>query len=258
MTRKTLVIGHRGASREAPENTLASFRLAFEQGADGIEADFWLSLDGEIVCLHDDNTRRTSGVKLRVEQSTWQELRQLDVGGWKGENWRGEPIPSLAQVLAALPADKRLFIELKGGPGIIPRLCATLAAAGVEPQRLRLLSFSAELIRSLKERLPEYRACWLTDYRWRAAWHPSPREVLDTLRSCRADGLASRSRGILESSFVAALREESREIHVWTVDAAAEARRLAALGVDSIMTNRPLWIGRSLDQQELTRAGGSS
>jgi glycerophosphoryl diester phosphodiesterase len=258
MTRKTLVIGHRGASREAPENTLGSFRLAFEQGADGVEADFWLSLDGEIVCLHDDSTRRTAGVDLRVEQSTWQELRRLDVGGWKGENWRGERIPSLAQVLAALPADKRLFIELKGGPGIIPRLSATLAAAGVEPQRLRLLSFSAELIRSLKELLPDYRTCWLTDYRWRGAWHPSPREVLDTLRNCRADGLASRSRGVLERSFVAALREESREIHVWTVDAASEAQRLAALGVDSIMTNRPLGIGRSLDRQELTRAGSSS
>ena len=258
MTRKTLVIGHRGASREAPENTLASFRLAFEQGADGIEADFWLSLDGEIACLHDDSTGRTAGVDLRVEQSSWQELRRLDVGVWKGEAWRGERIPSLAQVLATLPADKRLFIELKGGPGIIPRLSATLAAAGVEPQRLRLLSFSAELIGSLKELLPDYRACWLTDYRWRGAWHPSPREVLDTLRNCRADGLASRSRGVLERSFVAALREESREIHVWTVDAAAEARRLAELGVDSIMTNRPLWIGRSLDQQEPTRAGGSS
>jgi glycerophosphoryl diester phosphodiesterase len=254
MTRRTLVIGHRGASREAPENTLASFRLAFEQGADGIEADFRLTADGEIVCLHDDATGRTAGVDLRVAESGWAELQALEVGSWKGEAWRGERIPSLKQVLDILPADRCIFIELKSGAGIIPRLAATLAASGVAPQRIRLLAFSAELIRSLKERLPGYRCCWLTDYRWRASWHPSQQQVLDTLKSCGADGLASRARSILDPSFVAALREESLEIHVWTVDAAAEARRLAELGVDSIMTNRPHWIGRRLADQEPARA----
>jgi glycerophosphoryl diester phosphodiesterase len=255
MARKTLVIGHRGASRDAPENTLASFRLAFDQGADGIEADFRLTVDGEIVCLHDDSTGRTAGVDLRVEESTWEELRRLEVGGWKGDGWRGERIPRLKEVLLALPADKSLFIELKSGPEIIPHLVATLAAVGVEPGRIRLLAFSAELIRALKECLPGYRACWLTDYRFRGAWHPSRQEVLGTLRRSRADGLASRSRGILDHAFVAALREESREIHVWTVDAAAEARRLCALGVDSIMTNRPGWIGRRLAEKELAAGG---
>jgi len=250
MTRKTLIIGHRGASREAPENTLASFQLAFQQGADGIEADFQLTADGEIVCLHDASTGRTAGVDLRVDQTGCQELLRLDVGAWKGETWRGERMPTLAQVLAALPAGKCFFVELKSGPQIIPRLGEILGAAAVAPERIRLLSFSAELIRTLKDCLPAYRACWLTDYRWRVTWHPSQQEVLDTLRRCRADGLASRSRAILEHSFVAALREQSQEIHVWTVDAASEARRLAALGVDSLMTNRPGWLGRSLLRPE--------
>lgn len=255
MIRKTLVIGHRGASHEAPENTIASFRLAFEQGADGIEADFRLTRDGEIACLHDDSTGRTAGVDLQVKDSTWEELRRLEVGGWKGERWRGERIPSLKQVLLALPAGKRLFIELKSGLEIIPHLAATLAGGCVEPGQIRLLAFSAELIGALKERLPAYRACWLTDYRFRGAWHPSRQEVLETLRRCQADGVASRSRDILDHAFVAALREESREIHVWTVDGAAEARRLGALGVDSIMTNRPEWIGRCLAEQGVARGG---
>jgi len=254
MTRKTLVIGHRGASREAPENTLASFRLAFEQGADGIEADFRLTSDGEIVCLHDDATGRTAGVELRVAEATWEEMQALEVGSWKGEAWRGERIPSLRQVLDVLPAGKCLFIEIKSGPEIIPRLAATLAASGVAPGQIRLLAFSAGLIRTLKEELPGYRSCWLTDYRWRGGWHPTPRQVLDTLKNCGADGLASRSRSVLDASFVAALRGESLEIHLWTVDAAAEARRLADLGVDSIMTNRPLWIGRCLAGREPARA----
>ena len=250
-----LVIGHRGASREAPENTLAAFRLAFEQGADGVEADFRLTGDGAIVCLHDDSTGRTAGVDLTVQLATDEALRRLEVGSWKGENWRGEPIPTLEQVLLALPAGKMLFIELKSGPQIIPRLAATLAGAPVPPAAIRLLCFSAELIRELKERLPAYRACWLTDYRFRGAWHPSPGQVLETLRQCRADGLASRSRSILEPSFVAALRQEGREIHVWTVDAAREARRLCGLGVDSIMTNRPGWLRRSVAELAPTGAG---
>ena len=245
----TLIIGHRGASRDAPENTQASIELAFQQGADGVEADFRLTRDGRIVCLHDDGTARTGGAELRVADCTFEELRRLDLGLWKGERWRGQRLPLLSELLAALPAGKRLFIELKSGAEIVEPLAATLAAAGVDPARLRLLAFSPELIFALKARLPDYRACWLSDYRWRGHWQPSPRQVLDTLRDCRADGLASRDRAILDAAFVDTLRRDSLEIHVWTVDRAASARRLVALGVDSIMTNRPGWLRRALAEE---------
>ncbi|HBG04706.1 MAG: glycerophosphodiester phosphodiesterase [Geobacteraceae bacterium GWC2_58_44] len=248
MVPRTLIIGHRGASLEAPENTLSSFRLAFEQGADGVEADFRLTGDGEIVCLHDDGTARTAGVDLRVEEATLSELRLLDVGAWKGARWAGERIPTLQEVLCALPAGKMLFIELKSGPEIVSPLAALLAGSGVPAAQIRLLCFSADLIRLLKERLPDYRACWLTDYRFRGAWRPSPRELLDSLEASRADGLASRDRAVLDASLVLALRAHSMEIHVWTVDAASAGRRLCALGVDSVMTNRPGWLRRSLSE----------
>jgi glycerophosphoryl diester phosphodiesterase len=249
MSGSTLIIGHRGASRDAPENTLASFGLAFRQGADGVEADFRLTRDGQIVCLHDDSTRRTGDADLVVAESTLKELRRLDLGLWKGEKWRGERMPLLSEVLAALPAGKSLFIELKSGLEILSPLAATLAASGVEPSRLRLLAFDRELILAAKERLPEYRACWLTDYRFRGAWHPSREQLFATLRESRADGLASRDRSILDADLVGALRKKSLEIHVWTVDAAASGRRLCALGVDSIMTNRPGWLRQALSRQ---------
>ena len=155
-------------------------------------------------------------------------------------------MPTLREVLAALPAGKSLFIELKSGPEIVDPLAAVLAQACVEPERLRLLAFDADLIRLVKERLPGYRACWLTDYRFRGAWRPSSSQVLATLGVSRADGLASRDRAILDEQLVRALREKFLEIHVWTVDAAAAAGRLCALGVDSIMTNRPGWLRRAL------------
>ena len=246
MPGNTLIIGHRGASRDAPENTLGSFRLAFEQGADGIEADFRLTRDGRVVCLHDDSAARTAGVDLRVEEATLAELRRLDFGAWKGAQWAGERIPTLAEALRSLPAGKRLFIEVKSGAEIIPSLAADLATAAVPADRIRFLSFDPGLILALKERLPQYRACWLTDYRRRGAWHPSAEEVLAQLADCRADGLASRDRAILDLHLVQALRARGLEIHVWTVDAASACRRLCRLGVDSVMTNRPGWLRRQV------------
>ncbi|MFV2065815.1 MAG: glycerophosphodiester phosphodiesterase family protein, partial [Pirellulales bacterium] len=98
-----LIVGHRGASHDAPENTLAAFQLAWQRGADGVEGDFYLTSDGHIVCIHDADTERVAGEKLIVAESTLADLRQLDVGAWKGERWRGEKIPTLEEVLATVP-----------------------------------------------------------------------------------------------------------------------------------------------------------
>lgn len=244
-----LIIGHRGASRDAPENTLASFRLAFQQGADGVEADFRLTRDGRIVCLHDAGLARTAGSDLTVAGSTLAELERLDLGGWKGDTWRGERIPTLAGALALLPAGKKLFIEIKCGAEIIEELALDLERARVSPEAIRFLTFDRNLVISLKERLPAFRTCWLCDYRWRGAWHPSQGEVLATLEEIGADGLASRDRAILDAPFVRQLRDRGLELHVWTVDAARAAERLCALGVDSIMTNRPGWLRGALTRR---------
>ena len=244
-----MIIGHRGASRHAPENTLAAFRLAWEEGADGIEADFRVSGDGRVVCLHDASTGRTAEKDLDVASSLLPELRRLDAGRWQGPAWQGERIPTLAEVLACLLPGKRLFIELKSGPEIVAPLVQELARSGTAPEQLRLLAFSAPLLAELKAQLPGYRACWLTDCRrWLpgGVWRPSREEILATLRRSGFDGLAIRGRAILDERFVAALRREGYEIHVWTVDAAAAARRFVALGVDSIMTNRPGWLRQKL------------
>lgn len=215
-----------------------------------------MTLDGEIVCLHDGSTLRTAGVDLRGEEATLSQLRRLDLGAWKGAAWAGERIPTLKDVLSMLPAGKMLFIELKGGPEIVAPMAAVLADSGVPPGQIRFLSFSADLIRLVKERLPDYRACWLTDYRFRGAWRPSPGEVLATLKASHADGLASRDRSILDAALVKAVREEKLELHVWTVDSARAGRRLCALGVDSIMTNRPGWLRRALGGTGASRGSG--
>lgn len=244
-----LIIGHRGASREAPENTLESFRLAWDQGADGIEADFRLAADGRIVCMHDETTARTTGVDLKISDTTLKELRRLNAGLWKGSAWSGAMIPTLDEVLAAIPDGTWLFIEIKSGPEIIPGLERVLRQSGISPERIRMLSFSAQLIAELKQRLPEWRACWLCDYRHTLqgnVWRPSREYVLDTLRRTGADGLASANLAFLDRNLAEALKERGKELHVWTVDRLPAARYLCDLGVDSIMTNRPGWLRQQL------------
>lgn len=250
MAVSTLLIGHRGASHCAPENTLAAFRLAWEEGADGIEADFRLTADGSIVCLHDASTGRTADRDLIVAATSLAELQRLDVGGWLGAAWEGERIPTLGETLALLPPGKKMFIELKSDVEIIAPLADELRRSGVAAEQLRLLSFNAPLLVQLKTLLPGYRCCWLTDYRRalrRCGWQPSREKVLATLRQSGVDGLASRGLEILDRQFVTDLRQEGHEIHVWTVDDVASAHRFRDLGVDSIMTNRPGWLRQRLD-----------
>lgn len=247
------IIGHRGASRDAPENTLESFRLAWEQGADGIEADFRLTADGRIVCMHDESAKRTTGVDLKIAESQLQELKNLDAGRWKGSHWSSVTIPTLDDVLAALPHNSWLYIEIKSGREIITPLEKVLCASGHSPERIRLLSFSAPLITELKQRLPDWYACWLCDYRFSAlknVWYPSKEFLLDTLRRCGADGLASANRSFLDQNLVDTLKASGSEIHVWTVDRLSSAQNLRDMGVDSLMTNRPGWLRQKLTADE--------
>ena len=97
------------------------FKLAIEQGADGFEADFYLTRDGHVVCFHDKDTERITGKKLPVTETPFDELRRLDVGSWKGPQWKGEQMPTLEEVLAAVPDGKK---DLHRAEVELPRWCA--------------------------------------------------------------------------------------------------------------------------------------
>src|SRR5690349_6499814 len=116
------IVAHRGASFDAPENTVASAKLGWEQKADAVEIDIYLSKDGRIVVLHDADTKRTAGSVGKVVESTAEHLRTLDAGSWKGADWKGEKIPFLEEIIATVPEGGRLFIEIKCGPEILPEL----------------------------------------------------------------------------------------------------------------------------------------
>src|SRR5262249_52335116 len=130
------IIAHRGASLDAPENTLASARLGWEQGADAVEVDVRQSRDGHIVVIHDAHTRRTARVRKRVRAHSLAELRALDVGRWKHRHFAGERIPTLNEVIETVPPGKRLFVEIKSGPECLPQFVDTVKRSGKAPSQI--------------------------------------------------------------------------------------------------------------------------
>jgi glycerophosphoryl diester phosphodiesterase len=251
------IIAHRGASHDAPENTLAAFRLAWEQGADGIEGDFYLSKDGQIVCMHDKTTKRTADKDLTVAEATLEELRQLDVGSWKSPQFAGERIPTLAEVLAIVPEDKLIYVEIKCGPEIVPYLPPVFKASGLSAKQIRIIAFDENVIAAVKQQLPEIKAFWLTSYKQNKAtgkWKPTPAEVRKTLREVKADGLGTKAETqVVDQKFAQELRAGGWEFHTWTIDEIPLARQFMEWGVDSITTNRPAFLRKNLERAVINR-----
>lgn len=245
-----MIVGHRGASHAAPENTLAAFRLAWQEEADGVEGDFRLTADGEIVMLHDEDTERTADRKLVVARSTLEQLRALDVGAWKASEYAGERIATLREVLDEQPEGKWLFIELKTGPEIVPPLKQVLSVEGVPRDRLVIIAFDRDVVAAVKQAMPDLKAHWLTKYKqdWMRRWHPTSDKVIATLKEAAADGLGSQANPeVFDKRFVAEVRRAGfSEFHVWTVDDPAVARFYIEQGVWSLTTNRPAQLREQL------------
>jgi len=253
------IIAHRGASYDAPENTLAAFQLAWHQGADGIEGDFHLTKDGHIVCIHDETTKRTGRagskvVDLKVAESTLATLRRLDVGRWKHRRFAGQRIPTLGEVLAMVPKGKLFFVELKVGPEIVAPLKTVLDESSIEPEQVIIISFNAHTIRQAKKTLPDVKAHLLTGFRrpegdrdWKRA-SPTLDEVVRALRYSGADGLGVHANAeVVDRAFLDAVKAMGiREYHVWTVDQPRPARHFLRLGAYSITTNRPAYLRKAL------------
>lgn len=235
------IIAHRGASFDAPENSISAMKLAWQQGADGIETDIHFSRDGHIVVIHDSDTKRVAGVQHRIAACTWEQLKGLDIGRRKHARWTGETIPTLDAVLATIPEGKSIFIEIKVDTRILPMLEKTLAASGKSPAQIRILTFDLASARKAKKRFAQYQVYWLVGYGDDEATGQPPEvdELIKLAKSAKLDGLDLDSRFPINSAFVQKIHAAGLQAHVWTVDDPRLAAELGAAGVDSITTNRP-------------------
>ena len=241
------IIAHRGASYQAPENTRASALLAWEQNTDAVEIDVYLSKDNRIVVRHDKNTKRTSGVDLKVSEATSQELRKLDVGSWKDLKYAGEKVPFIEEIIETIPPKKKLFVEIKCGPEIVPILTKTLVESG-KIEQIVIIAFDLEVATQAKQAMPQVPVYWLLstkkDNETKQQLPHDPKN-LQIAQDRGLDGLDVHYAGVTPE-FMQAVKQFGQKLYVWTVDDPVEAQRLVDLGVTGITTNRPGWLREQL------------
>jgi glycerophosphoryl diester phosphodiesterase len=230
------IVAHRGASASAPENTLLAFRTAWELGVESVELDVRLSRDGEVVVIHDETTERVAGVRRAVADQTLAELARLDAG-------RGEPIPTLAQALATVPAGRTLFVEIKTGAATAGTIAQAIRAADPAQRgaRVALQGIDPRALAALAAALPEWPAYWTAfppvDDQDRPL--PYPLGVVAEARRRGFTGLALLASSVTEELLAEAQRA-GLAMDVWTInDAAGLAAALARDDIRWIETDHP-------------------
>lgn len=235
------LVAHRGASGEAPENTLPAFKLAWEQGADAIEGDFHLTADGRIICLHDGDTGKTCGVKHLVAKTNFATLRKLDAGSWFDEKFAGTKIPTLEEVAATVPPGKKFFIEVKSSPKIVPTLIDVLEKSKLKEEQIVVISFQSEVIAAVEKARPGWKCCWLTSIKGDQATQlkPTTASLLQTLRDLKCDGVSTSANPLISPQSIADIRKAGFEYHTWTINDPQVAKRFLTHGARSITTDFP-------------------
>ncbi len=233
---RLLVIAHRGASADAPENTLAAVRLAWEMGADAVEVDVRRTRDGRIVVIHDEDTARIAGVRHVVADTDAAMLRHLDVGGRFDARFAGERIPFLEEMLDTVPSGGLIAVEIKDGPGSAPAIADIVAA---HPARggVTFISFDPASLAAIRRLLPDRPAFLVADRGGRRR-SGGTRGLIELALGHGFAGIDADHRMISEG-FADAVLVRGLALWCWTVDDAAAARRMVSRGVVGITTNRP-------------------
>ncbi len=227
---QVLVIAHRGAIREAPENTLKSFQKAIAIGSDYIEFDVHLSKDGKIVVIHDERLKRTTGINGKVRDFTANQLAEMNAG-------EGEHIPTLEEVIQLCKGKIKLQIEIKDA-GIATQLIETLSRNDLLGQVLISSFIHDELVRikNLNFHIP----CATLDpagLSWVAMW-VRRNSIIKNTKGLQMDGTHPFHK-IVNLQFVRIAHAAGLFVNPWTVDDPARIRGLLEWGVDGIITNNP-------------------
>lgn len=237
-----LVIAHRGASGSAPENTMAAFEKAIAFGSDMIELDVQRSKDGHIVVIHDHTLKRTTNGTGEVRQHTLEELQQLDAGSWFGEEFAGERIPTLTQVLDLVRGKCALNIEIKNlpypDPEVEAELVKLLHESGFPLEEVIISSFDHRALVRIEEIEPKLRTAALFSH------YPASLAGIDTK-------ILHPSWQLIRPEFME--WATGRMVNVWTVDKPERWDLLLAAGVDGIITNHPEQLNAYLQEKGLVR-----
>ena len=231
-----LYVGHRGASYLAPQNTLASINLAWELKADGAECDVMLTADKQVILFHDKSTSKITGQNHVGRETSWEQLSKLTVIPAESNlpKYNHETIPLLKDVLATIPPDRMLVIEIKTGPEILPFLKEVVDAHWKTGQ-ISFIAFDFETISATKALYPEVPCYYLSVFKGDA------KKNIDTAVEAHLDGLDLRH-GIIDEKLAAQCSKAGLDLWCWTVNDPATALRMKNLGVSAVTTDRPGWL----------------
>jgi glycerophosphoryl diester phosphodiesterase len=231
------VVGHRGFSAVAPENTLAAIGRAIEAGADGCEFDVYRCRDGAVVLMHDATVDRTTSGQGKIADLTLAELKRLDAGQWKAPEYAGQTVPTLEEALQRLKnSGCQPVIEIKM-EGIAEQVVAAVRAAGMLDQSA-VIAFSKDVVRDVRRLAPELRCGWLCSRQpagspaEQAAWFAEQAGECGT-------NLVDLNYEMLSPQLLEELRRRGLTVWAWTVNDAPIIIMLAAWGVESITTDHP-------------------
>ena len=250
MSVSPLILGHRGASALAPENTLAAFSRAISDGADGIEFDVRLSRDGAAVVIHDASLKRTGLIDRPVGELTAAELREVDVGSWfaeraqnQKESFRGEKLPTLAQVFELFSAnDGLLYVEMKCELDEGEALAAEVVRLTVKSEmvdRVVVESFDHSAIAAIKRIDSSIRTAALFEPKLTRPISTMRRlKMIDAALAVAADEVALHHT-LAAERVVEKARQAGMEVVVWTVEDPSWIKRARALGIKALISNDP-------------------
>lgn len=229
-------IAHRGASYLAPENTVAAANLAWELGTDAVEIDVYLTKDNRVMVMHDKDTKRTSGGKknLVVKDTPSLVLRDLEVGSWKDEKYKGEKIPFISEIIETVPEGKKLVVEIKSGSEILPHLKREIEKSGKLDQMI-FICFGWETILETKKTFPDNACYWLSSSK------QGLKKKMEEAAKAGLEGVNLNFK-IIDDEVMQWAKEQNLEVLTWTVNDPEVAKRMTDLGVKAITTDRPKWL----------------
>ncbi len=226
-----LIIAHRGASAEKPENTLVAFRRALALGADGLELDIHVTRDGVPVVFHDASLFRLTGVHGEIASTTWRELKKLRVLGC-------EPIPRLVDVLGLVRSRAVVQIEFKAGVPVAPVFSVIKSARAAK--WVILASFSTALLREARRLAPAVPRMLITSGR-----RSCPLFVRQ-LAATGANGLSVDHRAVNDATWVRYFHSRGYLVWCWTVNNSRRASQLAGWGINALLTDNPALLKRTV------------
>ncbi|WP_240414850.1 glycerophosphodiester phosphodiesterase [Paenibacillus periandrae] len=241
---KPMIIAHRGAKGMAPENTLGAFQLGLDQGCEGIELDIHLTADGEIVVCHDLTLDRTTNGKGRIVEKKLSEIKALDAGSWFGDEFKGETVPTLNEVMDLVPDTIMVNVEIKYAyEGQIEHKLLDLLKQRNRLNNVVISSFDHKCVRRIKQLEPEARIGLLYQS-----------NLLDPTAYARSFDVDVYSLHpyyqLLDAEDVQKATESGLYVYPYTANAESDLLRLTQFGVSGIITDYPGRLGALYKDRE--------